>query len=206
MTDTYEPNRDDVSGRFTPDQPSAPQIDELSRTSALDQVNAAVLEMFPEAASWEALTMEYDDGYYYESPLVITLADGSSQEIGEDELDVNLSDLTSEQGAGENSFVHSLTAYKGGFRTAILPERPEDDDWRSDLAEQIRAAYPDLHKVVLTTELWNNGFFFSTSATGYDADGNESDVDLSEFEDGLTEASEHSELGRNTDETIELAG
>ena len=205
MTDTYEPNRDDISGRFTPDQPSAPQIGELTNTSVLDQVNAAVLEMFPDAVSWEAQTTEYDNGYFYGSPIIVTAADGSAQEVGEDELNVDVSALSYEQQAGESSLTTDLSAYKGGLRTpAVDVPDEEEDDWRENLADRFRTSFPELHKIVLHTELWDNGFYFSTEGTGVDYTGNETLVDLSEFEDELTEASADVELGLNTEESIEL--
>ena len=183
-------------------------LDSGTPSSAIDDVNAAVLNEFPEALSWEVCTVLYPNGFFYEGPLYVTLPHGGSVELEVEELGLDMGDLTHEQEAGRSSLVHDLAAYKAGVRIPPLnPDVPAvDEGWRTDFADDLRKVFPGVRSVTLHAEEFDDGFFFSTSASAVNLSGtNDNDIDLSAFTDHIDSASEEfGDIGPDSEVTIEL--
>lgn len=183
-------------------------LDSGTPSSVIDDVNAAVLHEYPEALGWELGTVLYPNGYGYEGPLTVTLPRGGSAELEVEELGLDMGELTFEQQAGRGSLVHDLAAYKTGVRIPPhdLTGLAVDEAWREDFAGDLRKVFPGVRSVTLYAEEFENGFFFSTSASGVNLSGtNDDDIDLSAFTDHIDTASaEFGDIGPDSEMTIDL--
>ena len=194
---TRQPN-----GEFGPaPENTAATIELPEAVTGRDRIHEAILTEYPDATQWTVFTEEWDNGYFFTLPISVQLADGTTVQVDDSDLDDALSELSYEERPGQYEQTFSTASFKAGARAVAFEADDEDEstDWEGEFTNQLRDAHPDLARVILTTEEWDNGFYWSTTGEAYERGETEpSEIDLSDFEDLLIGAASYGDLGRNS--------
>lgn len=204
--DIIQPRERD--GRFGTITRTEAEVTLPASVTGEDRLHEAVLAAHPTAVRWTAETEEWDNGYWYTPPLKIALEDGTTVSLDDESLTDDLVELTNEVGAGYLPKTFTTEAFRNGHRQPE-PAADGDDDyptgWENDIASDVRALRPDIGYIILNTEEYDNGFFWSEEADAYHADGSPAGhVDLTDFASALSEASSYDDLGRISQKRISI--
>lgn len=182
--------RERSTGRFSQHAHLAPDIAdfEAPAVTAPDRLSAEILERCPEASSWFL-----EPPYGRARTVRVCFPSGGSVVLEAHPLDEP--DLTSLISAaaheGGPSLSKDLLAFNAGVREPAYlgpPKAVVEPSWKDRIATSVASDHPDLLALTITTRLYDDGYYWSTSAIGRAAVGKQRDVDLSAYDHLLVEA------------------